>query len=86
MEDDKKIGQFYSEDKVPLEQVLKDMYEDSGVETAARAYYYQHYATPEERIKMDREDWITRAVTCIISVGILIAAAISVISLFSQIG
>ena len=44
--------------KVPLEQVLKDMYTNSGVESAARDYYYKVYATDEERKEMDREDKI----------------------------
>lgn len=37
-------------DKVPIQQVLDDMYSDKGPVTwAARDYYYTTYATPEEQ-------------------------------------
>lgn len=43
---------------VPVEQVLDDMYQDGYAQSAARDYYYQHYATPEEQEMMRREDKI----------------------------
>jgi len=46
-------------DKVPIQQVLDDMYSDKGPVTwAARDYYYTTYATPEEQKEMDHEDKI----------------------------
>lgn len=37
-------------DKVPIQQVLDDMYSDKGPVTwAAQDYYYTTYATPEEQ-------------------------------------
>ena len=45
------------EEKVPVEQVLDDMYGDKGpISWAARDYYYKEYATPQERESMDKED------------------------------
>lgn len=43
---------------VPVEQVLDDMYSDGYAQSAARDYYYQHYATTEEQAMMRREDKI----------------------------
>ena len=54
---------------VPVDQVLDDMYSDtSGVSSAARDYYYIHYATEEQRQQMDREDRL-------VSISMYIAAA-----------
>lgn len=44
---------------VPVEQVLDDMYSDGYAQSAARDYYYRHYATPEEQEMMRREDKMT---------------------------
>lgn len=46
------------EEKIPLEQVLDDMYNPNGgmPAQAARDYYYNNYATDEEKQKMDAED------------------------------
>lgn len=63
--------------KVPLDQVLKDMYTNSGVESAARDYYYREYATDEERKQMDREDRINSMISGCITVFIIAAAIIS---------
>lgn len=65
--------------KVPLEQVLKDMYTNSGVESAARAYYYEEYATDEERKQMDREDKITRIIGICFVVSFIITIIMSII-------
>lgn len=44
------------EEKVPITQVLDDMYGDKGpISWAARDYYYINYASPEERQLMDAE-------------------------------
>lgn len=47
-----------SKEKIPIQQVIDDMYNPDGglVSLAARAYYYNTYATPEEQKEMDRED------------------------------
>lgn len=48
------------EELIPLSRVLEDMSDDVGfVSHSARDYYYQHYATEEQRISMDREDRIS---------------------------
>lgn len=46
------------EEKIPLEQVLDDMYNPNGgmASQAARDYYYNNYATDEEKQKIDAED------------------------------
>lgn len=68
------------EELVPLDRVLKDMYDDySPVQTAARDYYYKHYATPEERVKMDHEDKITSIVVSIIWAAAICGAAFAII-------
>jgi hypothetical protein len=42
---------------ISVEQVLSDMSGDDGiVSRAARDYYRVHYATAEQRARMDRED------------------------------
>ena len=70
--------------KVPLDQVLKDMYTNSGVESAARDYYYREYATDEERAQMDKEDRITSIFTMCFVMFIIITAIFSVISLMAS--
>lgn len=65
---------------VPLDQVLDDMYNDySPVQTAARDYYYQHYASPEERVRMDRENKIASIVSGIIWAAAVIGAVTAII-------
>lgn len=48
-----------TEELIPVEKVLADMYDDLGIVSwSARDYYYKHYATEEERREMDMEDKI----------------------------
>lgn len=54
---------------VPVEQVLDDMYSDGYAQSAARDYYYQHYATPEEQEAMRREDKIRDRCCAIFWIG-----------------
>lgn len=56
-----------NEELVPIDQVIEDMYNPDGgpVSWAARDYYYEHYATEQERIKMDREDRIGSVIAMI---------------------
>lgn len=63
------------EEKIPVDKVLDDMYNPNGgmVSHAARDYYYQNYATDEEKAEMDREDEIAN-VTLKVIVGAFIAA------------
>lgn len=65
---------------VPLQQVFDDMYNPDGglLSMAARDYYYHHYATADERKKMDREDKIKMvfAVIFLALVGFAVVAAI----------
>lgn len=68
-------------DLVPVDKVLKDMYDPNGgpISWAARDYYYIHYATPEERNIMDREDRFDDILTLlfwIIYVGLVVFAII----------
>ncbi len=57
----RKIGQEKLKEKdselVPLQQVLDDMYDPNGgyASMAARDYYYQFYATADEKKKMDQD-------------------------------
>lgn len=69
-------------DLIPLDRVLNDMYSDGIVADAARSYYYQHYATEEERKVMDREDKMHKVCAFIfVSVIAVIAVASVVIAL-----
>ena len=46
-----------SEPKIPVEQVLNDMYNEDGiVASAARDFYYINYATKEQQELMDEEE------------------------------
>lgn len=68
------------DDLVPVDRVLDDMYNDySPVQTAARDYYYQHYATPEERKRMDRENKISSIVAGIIWGAAVLGAVYAII-------
>ena len=63
-------------DKVPLEQVLDDMYDPySAVSGAARDYYYREYATEEERKAMDREDRINTIIAACL-LGFVVVCAV----------
>lgn len=57
------------EELIPLEQVLKDMQDGSGVESAAEDYYYLHYATDEEKAEIDRRRKIESVVSIIVAVA-----------------
>jgi hypothetical protein len=61
-------------DKIPLEQVLNDMYNPKGglVSEAARTYYYIHYATPEEQNRMDKEEKIQTLFALIVVIGLIL--------------
>ena len=60
-----------------LERVIDDMYQDKGmVSLAARDYYYENYATEEEKRKMDIKDKIQTIVAwlfilCIPAMGLI---------------
>lgn len=45
-----------SQELVPIETVLDDMYSDGYPALAAREYYYMNYADDAERAMMDQED------------------------------
>ena len=63
-------------EKIPLDQVLKDMYDPySAAQSSARDYYYINYATDEERQMMDREDKINT----IIGISFMIFLVIAII-------
>lgn len=61
------------QDKIPVEQVLDDMYNPYGgmVSSAARDYYYINYASDAEQKEMDREDVAVSAIGWI-TVGVLL--------------
>ena len=61
-------------DKIPIERVLEDMHNPNGgvVSWAARDYYYQNYATPKERKRMDREDKIQTIFAILIAICFLV--------------
>ena len=45
------------EELISRERVLDDMFSDRGPITwAARTYFYEHYATAEQKRMMDKED------------------------------
>jgi|GEM_PF-4586403 len=46
-----------TDERVPVLQVLDDMYGDKGpVSWAAKDYYKMNYATPDERKSLEREE------------------------------
>jgi hypothetical protein len=65
-----------SDDKVPIEQVLRDMCSDGYVASAARDYYIAHYANSEEATRMKREDKI-QLVGAIVFVSCVVIALIA---------
>lgn len=66
-----------SEEKIPVQQVLDDMYNpDCGpISWAARDYYYINYATPEEQYELDREDKV-QTILAVIFMIVLIGGPI----------
>lgn len=67
------------EEKVPVGQVLDDMYADKGlVSWAARDYYYRNYATPEEQKRMDREDMRDTIISIIVLSSCIIGIIIPI--------
>ncbi len=69
------------EEKVPIERVLADMYDPDGglISNAARDYYYLHYATPEEQVRMDKEEKFQTRFTSLITIGAFLFPIIFVI-------
>lgn len=74
---------------IPVLNVLNDMYDPNGGigADAARSYYYEHYASPEERKQMDAEDRrmqiiATAIMTIVIGLGLtgVVVCAMSVIT------
>lgn len=60
---------------IPLEQVLQDMYDnESHLQQQARSYYYIHYATKEEKRRMDLEDKFWDIIRTLLNVGVVIVA------------
>ena len=68
------------EELIPVEKVLDDMYDDLGIVSwAARDYYYNHYASDEERKDMDSEDKINEVIAKLgiaVIIGLIIVAYI----------
>lgn len=65
-------------EKIPLAEVLGDMYDPNGgpVSWAARDYYYHYYATDNERRAMDREDRLEPAIAIILWIMLLAGIAL----------
>lgn len=63
-------------DKIPVEKVIDDMYNPDGgmVSLSARDYYYENYATKEEKKIMDEHDRIHR--NLLVMLGILLIALV----------
>ncbi|MDE7347144.1 MAG: hypothetical protein K2N48_10465 [Muribaculaceae bacterium] len=66
-----------TDDLIPLNQVLSDMSNPDGgmAACAARSYYYEHYATDEQKAKMDKDE---RRNTILIAVFSILLSAILV--------
>lgn len=70
------------EELIPVEDVLDDMYSDLGIiSDSARAYYYTHYATEEEKREMDREDEINEIIT---KIAVIFGVIFIIIVIFSK--
>lgn len=67
------------EELIPVEHVLDDMYSNSGVESAARDYYYLNYATDEEKRIMEFEDKVATIVSCAFWMLVIIGMVVCVI-------
>lgn len=68
-----------TEELIPIEKVLDDMYSDSFIASSARDYYYSHYATDKEKAEMDFEDKIQNAVCCLFAVLIIAGLVVGVV-------
>ena len=68
-------------DKIPVEQVINDMYDPSGGVTscAARDYYYNNYATESEKKTMDQEDRIAHGMEILTVCLVIIATVLTVV-------
>ncbi len=65
---------------IPIERVIDDMYQDKGiVSLMARDYYYENYATEEEKRKMDIEDKIQTIVTWLFILSIPVVSLIGLV-------
>lgn len=77
--------EYEDEELVPLTQVLDDMYSDKGVVSlAARSYYYNHYATDEEKEKMDAEDRRLEILSYVITGMMVIMIIVAIIISFAS--
>ena len=64
---------------VPKDKVIEDMNSDDGdIRDKARAYYLTHYATPEEREQLNKENRDARLILILIC-GTYLALMLSVI-------
>lgn len=76
---------YYDEPElVPVQKVLDDMYNPDGglASLAARDYYYQNYASEEERKRMDREDKVRTAVAITFMIAYCLGLGFAVVSSF----
>ena len=71
-----------TEEKIPISQVLNDMYDPDGgpVSWAARDYYYTNHATSEEQMQMDKEEKFQTIFAFSVMIGILLLCVVMVIS------
>lgn len=69
-----------NENHVPIEKVIDDMYSDGVISSAARDYYYIHYASKEEKETIDFEKKLEKIIACIA----VTAAIISCVSVILQ--
>lgn len=78
----RRISKETDSDPVPVQKVLEDMYNPDGglVALVARDYYYQNYASEEERKSMDREDKVQTAVAIIFMIVFWAAIGFAAIS------
>ena len=61
-------------------QCIEAMYSDNGiVSTAARDYYYTHYATEEERKKMDKEDRMYDTIGTVVAIAVYVFMGLALI-------
>lgn len=60
--------------------VIEDMYnDDSSAQSGARSYYYIHYATEEERKRMDREDLFYNIIGTVTVAAVIVGIVAAVI-------
>lgn len=74
------LGQ--AEEKIPVLQVLDDIYNPNGgpVSWAARDYYYINYATSEVQRQMDKEEKFQTIFAFSVTIGIVLLCVVMVIS------